>query len=902
MRRGLRIASIAIFACLAAAYVWFVLVGGRDAIEWHAFGRRIELLAPRMLAIGLLLPLLLWFLPSSLADLPPLQRALLWALRGTVVVLLALALGRLATTTSEKRVCTVLLVDVSDSVPDAAIARAHDYVSKAYAVRGENTVRVVTFAQRPRLLPISEEAREVPDLQRHGDGRPGGDGAGSNVQAALQLAYGLYPPGYLRRAVILSDGNETAGSMLAEVRRAGAQGVRVHVVPQREAVPADVLVRAVELPGRIKVGETFDVTVRVHATTPTKARMRLYQGDLLNGLGGVRTVELPAGESTHTFPSVVRLPGDVTYRATLDEMPGDRFSDNDRYSTSTTVPGRPSVLYLEGDTRRGAAFAQALAANDFDVEVRGAREVPTSRQGFDRYDFVVVSDVGAENFSLTSMQALEEYVRTGGGGFLMAGGERSFGPGGYTGTRMERILPVRFDAERRRDQPSVALALVIDKSGSMQGQAIELAKDAAKAAAEVLGEGDFIEVIGFDSQPNRIVKMQAARNRVRILNDISRLTAGGGTAIFPALDAAYQDLAVTRARTRHVILLSDGQAPTEGILDLVQVAASEGITFSTVGLGQADRGLLEQIAARGRGRSYFTNDPFHVPRIFTQETNRVARSAFVEEWFNPRIVRSAQFLRGVSPALPELQGYVTTKAKPTPAEVILDSIYGEPILARWRVGLGWTLAWTTDVKGRWASAWTSWPDYGKFWAQLVREHMRQRRRTLYDMRAEWDGERVRVQVDAMSEDDRFINGLESTLTVTAADGPRAAPPTKVRFEQSAPGRYEASLPLDRFGSFVLRAEHRDDGRLVAESFANVSNPFPREYLATSVDAETLGRLARATGGIVSPEPRAVFAPGRDSLRFHRDLWPKLVTIAIVVFLFDLLLRRVRLFDRGFRRG
>jgi hypothetical protein len=258
--------------------------------------------------------------------------------------------------------------------------------------------------------------------------------------------------------------------------------------------------------------------------------------------------------------------------------------------------------------------------------------------------------------------------------------------------------------------------------------------------------------------------------------------------------------------------------------------------------------------------------------------------------------------RGIGGALPELQGYVTTKAKPVPAEVLLDSIYGEPILARWRVGLGWTLAWTTDVKGRWASAWTSWPEYGKFWAQLVREHMRQRRRTLYDMRADYDGERVRVQVDAMSEDDRFVNGLQSTLTVTPVDAPRGTAPTKVPLEQTAPGRYEARLPLDRFGSFVLKAEHRDEGRLVAESYAHVSNPFPREYLSTEPNPDSMIRLAHATGGLVSPDPARVFDAGRDRLRFHHDLWPKLIWAAIAIFLVDLLLRRVRLFDRKFERA
>ena len=69
-------------------------------------------------------------------------------------------------------------------------------------------------------------------------------------------------------------------------------------------------------------------------------------------------------------------------------------------------------------------------------------------------------------------------------------------------------------------------------------------------------------------------------------------------------------------------------------------------------------------------------------------------------------------------------------------------------LARWRVGLGWSMAWTSDVKNRWAVEWLRWPQFSRFWTQLVREHMRQRRRETLDMTAEvLDGE-VRVSRDS----------------------------------------------------------------------------------------------------------------------------------------------------------
>ncbi len=112
-----------------------------------------------------------------------------------------------------------------------------------------------------------------------------------------------------------------------------------------------------------------------------------------------------------------------------------------------------------------------------------------------------------------------------------------------------------------------------------------MAKHAAKATADTLAADDLLEVIAFDSQPTRVVRMSPAKHRARIQSDIARIQAGGGTEIFSALDAAYQALSTTRAQKKHVILLTDGQAPQNGIRDLVQAMAAEDITVTTVGLG-----------------------------------------------------------------------------------------------------------------------------------------------------------------------------------------------------------------------------------------------------------------------------------------------------------------------------
>ncbi|UJR81079.1 VWA domain-containing protein [Sandaracinus amylolyticus] len=884
-----------VLALIAAIAMAASIVAATSApITWTMSGEEWELLAPRNLALLAVAPLLVLGGWRSLADLPRAQLVLGYVVRLAVLAMLALALARPARTTDATRVAVVFLVDVSDSVSDADLARARERIDAAWRARGEDVVRVVTFARDARVLEIDDE---VPPIARHEDG------AGSDLASALQLAYGLYPPGHLRRAVVLSDGAQTEGDALAEAQRAAELGVRIDHAPFTEGPPGEIAISSLSLPDALQAGQPFTVRVRVFASQPTSARLRLYQGETLNGLDGVRDVELAAGDNEIALRSVVHVPGPVTYRAELEARGEDRWSPNNRFATTVIVPGRPAVLYVEGTASAATHLARALSAGELDVDVRSPRAMPTSAAELERFDFVILSDVPADQVSASAQDALDRFVRSG-GGFMMAGGEQSYGLGGWRGTRVERLLPVRMEGERRRDQPSLALALVIDRSGSMSGEKMEAAKQAAQATAELLSAQDYLEVVGFDAQAERIVRMQSAGNRIAIQRDIGRMAPRGGTAIFPGLDMAFQDLSVTRARLKHVILLTDGQTQESGLPELVSVMRAEGITVTTVGIGaDVNRSLLTQLADLGGGRSYFTSDARNVPRIFMQETTTVTRNDVVEEYVRARVVAPADFLRGIDVAsAPFLRGYVATRARPAPAQVILESELGEPLLARWRVGLGWSLAWTSDVKARWSTEWLRWGGFSRFWVQLVREHMRERERHELPMRAEVIGDEARVVVDAIGENDEFVNGLASTLVVEGPMGARTS--ERIREEhvlrQTAPGHYEARFPLSRYGSFVLRAEHRQDDRLVAESTSELVRPYPREYASLEPDLALLDRLSEVGRGRRDPSPDALFDPAGESVRRREEVWSPLLFAALALFVIDLLLRRVRLFDRAFR--
>ncbi len=891
-------------ACLLAA-IEFLLAPRHQTLTLSWGERPIELLAPTWLYLIAVVPFFFVVRVYSLTDLSVAQQLVQASVRALLIAGIALALARPAWTTEDDKVATVVLCDVSASVSDQQLAAAREYVSALDAAKGaDDHLSVVTFAERPRRILRSgatgdTNTEESPtggfDIARH----PGA-GEGTDIQAAVQLAYGLFPPGHVPRIVVLSDGNQTAGDLLAESYRAEELGVRIswQTFPANRA--EEIRVVGLRTPDEVKVGAPFEVTAEVWSTHEDEVTLRLRQDDFPNPLEPQKTVTLREGKNRVVFKSQAERAGFTTYRLSLTGTERDREVANNQAVMTTPVKGRPRVLYIEGSVMREPSSAtylsRALEAENFDVEVRGPRGLPSDAKELERYDLLLISDVPAHFVGMAQMAAVERYLRDLGGGVIMAGGEDSFGSGGYQGTRMEKIMPVRFDSEKQREQPSVAIALVIDRSGSMSGLKIEAAKESARATAEVLSPSDLITVIAFDNQPTTVVRLQRASNRTRIATDIARLQAGGGTHIYPALREAYEILQGTAAKVKHVIVLSDGQAPYDGIADLCQEMRGARITVSAVGIGDADRNLLNLIADNGDGRLYMTDDLAALPRIFMKETTEAQRSTLVEDNIKAHVLKRVEMIEGTGvESAPFLHGYVSTKPKPR-SEIVLVSDLGEPILARWRVGTGTSVAWTSDVKNRWSSDWVRWNGYPKFWAQVLRTTMRRKVHESYDLYASVEDGHARVVVDAIDVNDQFVDQLDTSLEII---DPRDSKTQRtLPMEQTAAGRYSADFTVDRYGSYLLKAVHRREGRVVAESMGAVALSYPLEYLKSSPDTAALQHAATVTDGLAKPEPKRVFDAQGETIRYTEDLWPWVLLFVTFLLLIDIYLKRLRLF--GYR--
>jgi len=770
---------------------------------------------------------------------------------------------------SGKWLSVIYLLDVSQSVSPSAVQSAIAWIEQANVAGHPDHARFVPFASE---APVFETLEGLKKSQL--------DRTGTNIERAVETALHSFSLHYLKRLVLITDGHETSGNLSEQLQTLEREGVRVYSIPLEERTRRDVRVEALAAPRDVATEELFPVHVQVYSQIATEAEVGLRRGTKTLA---TRRVQLTAGLNRVSFETSLKDEDGPTSIEADVTAANDEFPNNNIFHTSIVVHGRPKVLYVEGHPESSHYLRRALLKEGIAVNVVTAAGVPTAVGQLDRYDAIVVSDVARSDLTDGQMRAMVTYIRDLGGGFVLAGGENNYGEGGYSHTEIERVLPVTFDTKKERPK-SVAMVVVLDRSGSMAGDKIDLAKEATKAPLDLLTGDDFFGVVAFDYSFAWAAPLQSAVNKQEITGLISEIIAGGETNIYPALEAAYNELQQSPSEVKHVILLSDGRTVPAEYDTLVKSMADAKITVSTIAVGSgADQELLKNIADWGKGRTYYLEDPAHVPQIFVKETQLVTGNTLREEPFKPVLKKTVQALKGINLGnAPELLGYVATRSKAT-SEVLLESGRKEPILARWQYGLGKTAVFTSDLKDRWAAEWLKWPGYSKFWSQLVRETMRKRDDSAFDFQVVREGDEATVSAEAVRQDGKFQNILNPKVRITAPDQSTS----EVRLNQVAPGLYKTKFPLNQTGPYVFRVIDQSVGASRALEYS-----YPDEYHFYPPNTDALRKISTETGGVFQPTIFQLFDTTGESTTLPVPLWPFFAATALLLFIAELLLRRL----------
>lgn len=827
----------------------------------------------------------LWLAIKSDAQLSPWRRWLTTLIRLVVLTCLLLALSGIQWKQPKEGVNVFFLLDRSQSISPDQQDRAQKFVNDAIKEKKlEDKGGVIVFGSgasiesMPSATPQLNQIQAVVPPER------------TDLGAAIRLGAAALPEHGQKRLVVLSDGNENLGNAMSAVLAAKPLGVSVDVLPLSLSRGGDVSVQKLSVPAKLKVGQAFDVKILINSDADKNAAVRLFRNDELLG---EQSVQLTAGKNLFAFPQKLEEAGFYSYQVQVD-VANDTIPQNNRATTFANIRGDPVVLLVSADMGQDETLAAALRSSKLTVKHVPIERFPETLAEMQSYDSIFLSNVAAGDLTSNMLKLLESAVRDFGVGFVCVGGDQTYAAGSYRGTPLETILPVEMELSSKKVLPPGALVLVIDKSGSMAGDKLEMVKTAAIGAVRALGDSDYIGVVAFDGAPFVVAELQKAGNKVPLERAISGISAGGGTAMYPPMVKAFEMLHESKASLKHCIILTDGESLPGDFEGITQKMAENRITVSTVGAGdQIDGNLLQSIAQAGKGRFYHVRNPTQIPQVFIKETAVILKSAIDEEPFRPQMVTSSEAVRGIAASeFPPLLGYVATTPKPR-AEMVLLSGKGDPVLAHWNYGLGRTVAFTSDAKSRWAKNWLGWGKYRQFWSQIAQWSLRKLENA--DFNTEMTVERGEgvISVEALDEQGDYRNFLNLEATVVSPKGDRQ----KVRLEQTAPGHYEVRFPTKEIGAYVAQLAQTKDGNVVAGQVVGTSVNYSPEFESTEPNLQLLKQIAESSGGLlVNPLLRTDNPFVHDRIRTFQpiDLWENLLKAAIILFTVDVGLRRIQM--------
>jgi uncharacterized membrane protein/Mg-chelatase subunit ChlD len=917
-----------VMAVRAVLTLALIAVSAADAAGRYRFGR------PWVLWLLALIPLTAALSMRSLAGLGGSRRALAVTLRCVCLLILIAALADIQKRRDSDDAAVIVLLDVSSSVPEdlqrEAIAAVNEWAGKA---KGNDAVKVIVFASDSQTeTPFLKKLR-IYDLQRLPKRRDQTD-----LAAAIRLAMDSYPPDTRRRLVIISDGNQNVGDARAEAVAAAARRIPIDTVTLNygagiAAGDNEVLVDSVRAPASAFENETVDVTIGLRSLRDCRVRLRLFEDDReIDVSDGTRPpdksriVELEGGPgsrgrlTTVVIPRPILGPGLHRWRveaapvepALSDGRRADVRPQNNVGSAVTEVSGRPSVLVVTTDPDADKQLINVLrAARNRDPNVAGAGE-PSFRvtiitpdqlpekAGLFAFDAVLFSNVPASAVPKVRHEEIEQYVKEAGGGFVMIGGDASFGAGDWKGTPVEKALPVDMDVKNLKVRQQGALVLVMHSSEMPEGN--HWAQVVAEEALKSMSRLDYVGVIDYEGGAgfNWVVPFQQKLNEARVLALLRQMRMGD----MPDLDAicqqAYKALTDpahpgSRAANKHMIVISDGD-PQMPNATLVAALRAAKITISCVAVtphstqsGQGGPGagadcvgfkrLVDATNQEGRGKFYIVDDNYRkrvspkitidgqtfdvrgaqeLPQIFLQETKLVRRPLIrnVPEGFQPTPEPATEdLLRGIDAgSLRPLRGYVLTSRKPQATVRLVGppdpETKGEPepVLAYWKNGIGKSVAWTSDARPKWAADWMGdYPEFGRMWEQIVRWVQRPRQDPDIQVGLVREGDQGRINLIAVDRSRRVRGDLAFTARVLFPDGKSR----EVPLVPTVAGGMTGVFRLEGKGPYFAMASYEQAGstsgaRGLVRAAMDVA--YEDEYRTWTANPALMSALADVSGG------------------------------------------------------
>ncbi len=745
---------------------------------------------------------------------------------------------------------------------------------------------LITFGKEPYVeLPFSPtlELNEfLTDL----------DAEGSDINAALDLALATFPKEGKKTIVLLSDGQQSQGDVAEGLARAKREGVQIFTLPM--APPStEFSIQALQIPQEVAIELPFSFQSVIYATRPSQGKLLIYRNE---SLIATKDVVLRAGLNFISHNDTLESPGVWEYRAELI-VQNDALSENNHYRALTQAVGDPRILLVEGAATTDESHIEKLLKNaGYAFSKATLQSLAPTASSLLGYRAVILNDVPLKDLTMRQINHLDDYVSDLGGGLFVIQGRKAVED--FYDREFERILPVSYEGPEELQRPALALVMVLDRSGSMGETAgqflkIDLLKQAAREAVSKIDPNSLVGIIGFDSIYEWLVDLQKVEGRQNeITSAIDKLFANGGTDVYQALKDAVAKLKQQTARVKHILVFSDGKVSKEGrdFQRLFEDISESTISASSIAIGeQADFEFLWELADAGSGAKYPVGDARDLPRITLEEMVRLEKARWVKGPLDVEPGPFAYELQSIEPeSVPDVDGYVLTFEKPTSQTLLrvhAEAEHRDPLVSRWRYGLGEVFVLNTSFEGEGLERWKEWGDLGKLSADILSHvysdsTLQPKELTVW---TELEDSKLKINIEA-ERDGRWLDQLPISGHLNAPTG-ETIPLT---IEQTAPGAYEAQISDLEEGVYLFNVGEESIGQ-VKEA---LHIPYAEEYKKIGLNDQLLQHMADTTGGQYLENPNSLQEFLKGQALIYHDIWQEILLAALLLFLADLIMRKL----------
>ncbi|MDR2116606.1 MAG: VWA domain-containing protein [Planctomycetaceae bacterium] len=832
---------------------------------------------------------------------------LLIVLRFAILLLVVLAMTQPMLKLPARSGTIIVVADRSRSMPTgSATAQKHAVNLLLNHIGKENRLGVVSFGAKsfPERIPAGLAAGTfgefTADIQADA----------SNLNGALENALSLIPVGDKGRLLILSDGRWTGDQPNQLVAQLVQRGIAVDYRLIERPNVGDIAIHSIDAPDRVLPEEVFRVTAWVNVPVTQDVEYELLQNGIVAKTG---TRSLTTGNNRFDFQLKAETPGALSCEFRIRGQENDPVPENNFARKLVGVEGNKPLLVLVPQSKTGSApvskFAEILNNSTIETEISDGLGIRWSLPFLSRYSGIVLENVSSAQIGVSGMELVTEWIKQTGSGLMFTGGKNSYALGGYYQSPLDAVMPVSMELRKEHRKLAVAVAILMDCSGSM-GMMIpggkikmDLANLGAAEVLNILTPMDEVAVLTCDTGVQTIIPLKQNTSPQNDRDTILTVgPGGGGIFVYVGLAATSKILAQAQADTKHIILFTDADdtEKPEDYVQLLTACKNAGMTCSVIALG-TEAGmtaeLCKDIARVGGGNIYFTEQANDLPRLFALDTFTISRSTFLEEPTPFHFTGGIMTLTGTTlVAPPNLGGYNLCYAK-TGALVsaVTDDDYKAPVIASWQAGLGRVLCYTGQVDGLFTGQMVDWKDYPSMLVSLGR-WTAGRTETLPNnmmLTQQLDDGSCQIRLHLDPEQDQSFATLPTATILKQTAGVGLETET-ILLHWLEPSMLGANIVLTGNETIQATVLLTEKGETVPKPFQlpPVCLPYSPEFRPSGngKGAETLRYLAAATGGCERMELPAMWNDIPKVPRYF-DLSSWLIYAAIICFVAEIFQRR-----------